>query len=592
MADPDFVFEVSWEVCNKVGGIYTVVRSKAGRMVERYGSNFIAVGPFFVKKAIGEFEEKPVPDSFREAFESLRSQGIVCHYGTWLVEGQPTVILVDFSGFTPFTNKIKAELWDLFRIDSLNTQYFDFDEPVVWAYSVGKLIETLSMKKRTIAHFHEWLSGAGILYLKSRKVNAALVFTTHATVLGRAMASSNVDLYSIFGKIKPDEEAYRFKIHPKHQIEKQSALNATIFSTVSEITGLEAENLIGRKPDIILPNGLNLDKFPTFDEASIKHKHFKARIKEFITYYFFPYYTFNLDETLIFFLSGRYEFHDKGVDIFIKSLAKLNAIMKKEGSQKTVVAFFWIPGNIRSIRPELLESRTFYEDIKESVDDSADDIKEKLVNLSIAQQKMTEDSLLGQDLLLELKKKVMRLVRKGAPGQSTHELYDEQTDQIMVMFRQLGLNNMKEDRVKVVFYPIYLTGADRLLDLTYYEAMNGSHLGVFPSYYEPWGYTPMEAAALGVSSVTTDLAGFGKYVSRFSKPKQGVFVVKRLGKTDDNVVESLVDVMHSFVLMPKEERIRNKIQARHIAGHADWKDFAKHYFDAHVLAAKKQWGDS
>ncbi|MBI3034387.1 glycogen/starch synthase [Candidatus Woesearchaeota archaeon] len=592
MAESLFCFEVSWEVCNKVGGIYTVVKSKAGRMIETYGERYFAIGPYFIKKALGEFEEKPAPDFLKGIFESLKKEGIVCHYGSWLIEAEANAILIDFTGFTARTNEVKAELWNNFKIDSLHTAYFDFDEPVVWAYSVGRLIEQFSRENRIVAHFHEWLSGAGILYLKGRKAGAATVFTTHATVLGRSMASSRINIYGASLKVNPEEDAYRLGINAKHQVEKCAASNADVFTTVSEVTAIEAERLLGRKPDVILPNGLNLDKFPTFDEASVRHNHFKAKIKEFITYYFFPYYTFDLDNTLIYFLSGRYEFHDKGVDIFIRSLAKLNSRLKQEKSDAAIVAFFWIPGNIKGIKPDLLENRTFYEDIKESIEDSTLEIKERLLYLSIAQKKIVDDELLGKDLMLEIKRKVMRLFRKGSPGLSTHDLSNEESDEIMGMFRNLGLSNAKEDRVKVVFYPIYLTGADRLLDLNYYEAMAGSHLGVFPSFYEPWGYTPMEAGALGVSSVTTDLAGFGKYISgeTNNKKEPGIFVIKRLDRSDEQVSDELLEVMHRFARMGKEERIRNKIEAKRIVSNADWKYFIKNYVEAHKLAARKKWG--
>ncbi|MBI4438642.1 hypothetical protein HY640_01795 [Candidatus Woesearchaeota archaeon] len=592
MDSSEFLFEVSWEVCNKVGGIYTVVRSKAAQMVEKYKGRYFVVGPYFAKKALGEFQEKLVPAFLKEVFEALAGQGILCHYGTWLVEGEPDAILIDFTGFTTRTNEIKTELWNSYKIDSLGTEYFDFDEPVVWASSAGHLIEEVSKKTKVIAQFHEWLSGAGLLYLKGRGCDVATIFTTHATVLGRTMASKDIDLYNMLGKVNPQEEAYRFRVHSKHQVEWSSAQSADVFSTVSEITGMEAESLLGRKPEIILPNGLNMDKFPTIEEASIKHRHFKLRIKEFITYYFFPYYNFNLDETLIYFLSGRYEFHDKGVDIFIKALARLNDRLKKQKASKTVVAFFWIPGNIRGIKPDLLESKTFYEDIRESVDDSIPDFREKLLYMTISQRKLNEEELLGKDLVLELKSKVMRLFKKGVPSLSTHDIYESENDPILSMFRALGLNNLPDDRVKVVFYPIYLTGADHLIDLNYYEAMEGSHLGVFPSFYEPWGYTPLEAAALGVSSVTTDLAGFGRFISEESRKRkgQGVFVIKRLGRTDDDVVHDLAEIMYNYSQMSKEERVRNKIEARHIASHADWKNFVRFYIEAHRMAALRKWG--
>lgn len=592
-ARADCLFEVSWEVCNKVGGIYTVVKSKAALMKEYYRDNYFVVGPYFPAKAIGEFKETVPPDFIRQVFEKLNQEGISCHYGTWLVEGEPLALLVDFSAFICKKDFIKRWLWDNYQIDSLNTEYFSFDEPVIWAYAVGRLIEelALSINKKVVAHFHEWLSGAALLYLKKTSAKVATVFTTHATMLGRSMTGAGINLYSVMNKINPEEEAYKLGVQAKHQTEYNCAKSADVFTTVSEITGIEASSLLGRKPDVLLLNGLDLRKFPTFEEASIRHNLLKSKIKEFIMYYFFPYYAFDLDNTLIYFIAGRYEFHDKGVDIFIKALSKLNEKLKSEKSSKTVVAFFWIPGNIRAIKPELLANKTFFEDIKDSIDDSSTTIKEKLTCSLITQNPCSEEILLGKDLLFELKSKIMRFVRKGSPSPSTHDLYDEDKDIILNSFKENNLLNSEEDRIKVVYYPIYLTGADRLLDLAYYESMQGSHLGVFPSFYEPWGYTPLEAAGLGVSSVTTDLAGFGRFIRKSSKKGnvQGVFVIPRLNRDDETVTADLADVMYNFAMLSKEDRIKNKMEAKRLSGKADWRVFAENYITAHNLAVGKKW---
>ena len=588
----DYLFEVSWEVCNKVGGIYTVVKSKAAEIMEYYKENYFAIGPFFPEKVAGEFQEKVPPDSLSKVFEKLRKESIKCHYGSWLIKGEPNTILVDFSGFTFKKNEIKTSLWQNFKIDSLNTQYFDFDEPVIWSYAVGKLLEEIKnvfKDKKIVAQFHEWLTGAGLLYLKQNKVKIGTVFTTHATILGRTMSFANEELYEIFDKINPVEKAYEYGIQAKYLIEKQSALNADVFTTVSEITAIETEHILGKKPDILLPNGLNLNKFPTFEEASIKHRLYRERIKEFLMYYFFPYYSFDLDNTFFYFLCGRYEFRAKGIDVFIKALAKLNEKLKKEGSKKTIVAFFWVPGNIRGIKTQLLENRTFFKDIKDSVDDNINEIKNRIIYSIVSKKSITEKNIFDESFLHENKKKVLKLMKKGNPALSTHDLHDEQNDPIIKSLNESGLLNKKEDRVKVVFYPIYLTGADSLLDLGYYECMQGSHLGVFPSYYEPWGYTPLEAAALGVSSVTTDLAGFGRYINEKSVQTKnpGIFVLKRLEKKDDEVVEKLANSLYYFSSLSKQDRIKNKMEAQRLASLADWDALIKNYIEAHNLAVKR-----
>ena len=593
-AKGDVCFEVSWEVCNKVGGIYTVVQSKILPMQAHYGQNYALIGPYFPKKVYGIFEEQLPPDECKRALEVLRAEGIEVHYGTWLTQGSPRVFLIDFTKFSARKNDIKKNLWDWFQIDSLFTEWFDFDEPAVWSYAVGRLIEELSKEyanKKVVAHFHEWLAGAALLYLRHQNAKVATVFTTHATTLGRSLAMQERDIYEALVKIDSDKEARALgpSVWAKHVLEKQSAKNAHVFTTVSEVTAMEAEHFLGRKPDVLLFNGLNIAKFPTFEEASVKHQLFKNRIKQFLMVYFFPYYSFDIDNTLIYFLAGRYEFHDKGVDVFIKALAKLNQQLKKERCTKTIVAFFWIPGNVKAIRPEILESKTFVKDVQDTLQDAHEDIHSRLLYLMLTGKEVSTDSLLNSDFVQELRPKLKRIKREGLPPVTTHELYDEQDDLIVRALRDVGLENAKDDPVKVIFYPIYLSGADGLLDTSYYESMQGAHLGVFPSYYEPWGYTPLEAAALGVSSVTTDLAGFGRYLCAECKqgPYPGVFVLPRFKKSEDEIVTALTQMMSRFAHFSPKERVENKMTAQQIAATADWKNFIERYIEAHNLAIEK-----
>ena len=591
IAVADFLFEISWEVCNKVGGIYTVVKSKVRPSVERYGSHYFLIGPYFPKKVQGEFQDKLPPENFKLAFEQLKKEGIVCHFGTWLVPGSPNTILIDFSAFAQKKDEIKKRLWEVFKIDSYGTQYFDYDEPIVWSVAAGMLIENLASEDiKIVAHCHEWLAGGALLYLKISGAKVATVFTTHATMLGRTLASQQINLYSELKSIDPEKQAYTYHVATKHQTEKACAQNATVFTTVSEITGLEAEHFFKRKPDVLTLNGLDLSKFPTFEESTIKHKLFKSKVNEFLIYYFFPYYSFDLDATLIYFICGRYEFHDKGIDILIKSLGKLNQKLKDEKSEKTVVCFFWIPGNIRGMKADILESKTFYNDVRESIIDSMEDIKNRITVSLVSQRKIAAETLFDEDTLDEVERKVLKLKRFGVPALSTHDLYNEDTEPILGAFRSCQLLNKKEDRVKVVFYPIYLTGADGMLDLNYYESMQAGHLGIFPSYYEPWGYTPLEAGALGVPAVTTDLAGFGRYIKERQKSGQtGIFVLPRFNRTDDETVTDLSNVMYNYALLSKQQRVETKIEAKNLAQTADWKSFIEFYVKAHSLAVERMY---
>lgn len=593
----DVCFEASWEVCNKVGGIYTVVKSKVLPALDVYGEGYFLIGPFFPDKAHGIFEELAPPDHLAPVCDRLRGEGIEVHFGTWLVKGKPKVFLIDFSKFSPHNDRIKGELWEWYGIDSLNTEFYDFDEPVVWAYCVGRLVQEAQKAlsgKKIVAQFHEWLSAVASLFLKHHSVPVGTVFTTHATTLGRSLATGGRNLYLELDSLDPDAEARNIGpgVFAKHLVEKKSAEHSDVFTTVSEITGIEAGRILGRKPDVLLFNGLDMDKFPTFEEASVRHRFFKARIKQFLIYYFFPYYEFDLDKTLIYFIAGRYEFRDKGIDVFIKSLSRLNSELREQGDDRTIVAFFWVPAHVKGISPDLVQSKTLFFDVKDSIDDNEELVKSRLLRLLITGKELTSKSLLGSDLYDEVRPKVLKVKRreKGTPPLSTHELFDEGSDQIMGALRASGLNNAQDDPVKVVYYPIYLTGADGLLDTSYYESMIGSDLGVFPSYYEPWGYTPLEAAALGISSLTTDLSGFGRYICGEceARPKYpGIFVLNRFKRSEDEIVEELKEMMRKFEHFSAKERTENKIAAQKIALTADWDKFFQRYVQAHNLAVER-----
>jgi glycogen(starch) synthase len=417
--------------------------------------------------------------------------------------------------------------------------------------------------------------------------------------MGRALASANVDLFCKpkggnkcnLQLIDVDKEAYTYHTEGKHLIEKTSANNADIFTTVSEITGLEAGYVLGKKADKILPNGLDGDKFPTFEEASIEHRIHRDQIREFIMYYFFPYYQFDIKNTLIFFLAGRYELRNKGIDIFVKALAKLNEKMKAEKSKKTVVAFIWVPTAIRGIKLDILENRTLFEDIKDGLHEEMDAINKNILYSIVSREKLIRENIFTKNFLSDTKRKLMKFKKKDTPPLITHDL-QQYGDPIVDLLLQSGLDNKEDDKVKMIFYPIYLTGADGLLDLTYYESMQGGHLGVFPSFYEPWGYTPLEAAALGVSSVTTDLAGFGKYILRKKQKRHpGIFVLRRMDKTDDEIVSELARFMRKFTRFTKEGRVKNKIEAKRLAQRADWRRLVINYIHAHNSAIEKKFGE-
>jgi glycogen(starch) synthase len=519
----DYLFEVSWEVCHQVGGIYTVIKSKAAKIYDLYKENYFLIGPYYEEEAVIKFEGKEIPKEFIKIFNELKKDGIICHFGKWAIDGtKVNTVLIDFSSYLKKANEIKTRLWKDFDVDSLNSNE-DFDKFIVWGTIAGRLLEGIrkTLKGRIVAQFHEYITGAGLLYLKKNKTKIGTVFTTHATYLGRTLASAGIPLYDVITKTDPRKEAYRHQIQAKYSLEKATALSANVFTTVSDITALEAKHLVGKKPDIVLPNGLDISKFPALEERAIKHNKFRKQISDFVKVFFFPYSRFDADKSLLYFIAGRYEFRNKGIDIFIQALGQLNKKLTKEKDSRTIIALLWIPAKVEGMDKDLLQNKINYEGIDNFMDRSLYQLKSNIVDSIVSQKLPTTRELFSDAFHYQMKKKMLEFKKKGNPLIVTHNVIDK-NDIILKTLKKAGLNNSVKDKVKVIYYPIYLTGADGLIDLTYYDAIIGCHFGIFPSYYEPWGYTPLETAALGVSSLTTDLSGFGKYILKKHKGCKGI----------------------------------------------------------------------
>ena len=379
-------------------------------------------------------------------------------------------------------NSIKKELWDIYKIDSLNAGW-DFEEPMLLSCCAGKLVEKIVGKYpqlKASIQCHEWMTSFAIFYLKNRKVKIGTVFTTHATMLGRSIAGNNIDLYNSLDKINPEHEAYRLKVESKFLTEKACSHVSDVFTTVSEITAIEAEKLFGKKADVLTLNGLEISKFPTIEETSIKHITVREKIREFLTYYFFPYYSFDLAHNLTYFIVGRYEYGNKGIDIFIKALGKLNERLKKEDSKRTISAFFWIPAQQFGIKTEMLENKNYYRHIRNFVNYHSEDIINKIVSNIVSHKKMSVSNLFSDEFMENLRKDILHFKRSGNPSLSTHYM-DEEKDPMINELKRNGLGNTEKDKVKAIVYPVYLNGNDEMINLNYYDTMAGCHLGVFPA---------------------------------------------------------------------------------------------------------------
>lgn len=581
------IFELSWEVCNKVGGIYSVISSKACIMNKTY--DYCALGPYIRKKAEVEFSEEEPPEKFKAAIKEMEKKNIRIHYGTWLIKGEPKSLLFETEKAEINREELKKLLWEKYGIDSLFSG-IEFEEPMIFSWCVADFLKILENNnklnaEKTILHAHEWMSGFSILKIKSEKSKIKTVFTTHATMLGRSISGNTKNLYETLGNFNVWEKAKELGVIDKHTAEKAAANAADVFTTVSEITAREARIIHNRKPEVILMNGLDMDNFPSIEDTSIEHINSREAIREFLAYTFFPYYRFNLEHNLSFFLAGRYEFENKGMDIFIESLGKLNKHLKEKNEDRTITAFFFLAMPNQGVKEELLENKNHYRHIKNYVEINSKEFTRKIVNDFLGSEKISKD-VFSDEFKEEMRKDVLRFRREGYPVLCTHKLHEqEENNSIIKAFRDNGLNNSEEDKVKAILYPAYLDGNDSLLNMEFYETISGCHLGVFPSYYEPWGYTPLESASMGVPALTTDLAGFGRFI--LEKPRdeenKGIYVLSRDKKKREEYTEELANLLIKFAEMNRKERVKNKVNAKELSELADWKILIKNYKEAYDL---------
>ncbi|MFB6203739.1 MAG: glycogen/starch synthase [Candidatus Nanohaloarchaea archaeon] len=579
---PDNLIEVSFEVSNKVGGIYQVLKSKAGKMKDYYGDNYITVGYYDEEGAREDFAPRK-ENPFEEVFEKLREEGIECHYGVWNIQDAPRCILVDASDLEKDVDEIKEFLWEEYGLDSLGAGQ-DFDDPVEWSYAVGRLVSELEkeLSGQTAVHLHEWLSGGAMF-----QFDLPTVFTTHATVLGRALSNSDYDLRSavMSGEVD-DSKAEEYGVAPKHQMEKISARESDIFTTVSKTTGREASAVLGVKPDKILPNGFNVEEYPSLEELSYTHKKKKRKMKNFLQAYFEPYYDVDLEsDPRILFTSGRYEFHNKGLDLLIDSLGELN---RREG--ETFYVFIFVPADTAGGKKEVIENVSLFEELEDFVESKMPELRSAILNAITSGSDPAQRCFNIFDEEDGLESLQANFHAKGdRPPMSAFDLnYGE--DQILEALHENGLKNREEDRVKVIFYPTYLSVGDRMLNMSYQDAMKACSAGIFPSYYEPWGYTPVETAANGALSVTTDLAGFGQFLleNTESGDRKGIRVLEREGVPDDEAKYQLAEMIEDIVDYSRTEITERKHNARRLAQLTSWEKLGENYREAHERAVKRK----
>lgn len=536
----DYLFETSWEVCNKVGGIYAVLSTKARTLQQLYKDKVVFIGP----DLWDEDNESPYFLERKTLMSAWRKNlslpcGIKVRVGRWNVPGSPIAILVDYKGVYTHKDKFYGMMWERFGVDSLHA-YGDYDESCMFGLASAMVIESIvnwaKPQGNIIAHFDEWTTGMGLLYVKSHLPQVATIFTTHATSIGRSICGNGKPLYDYMTGYNGDQMAGELNMQSKHSLEKAAAHAATAFTTVSEVTARECEQLIERKP-FVTPNAFEQNFVPSgkkFDAVRNAARKQLLSVASALTGKQFA------DDTMLIATSGRCEFRNKGIDAYLDAMNIFRTAVSKENS-RDVIAFVLVPAWVKCPRHDL-------------------------------QMAIEAGELKGLH-----------------NPYISHELNNHGADSIENKIKQVGFNT-NEGNVHVIYVPSYLQGDDGILNMTYYDILAGLDLTVFPSYYEPWGYTPLESVAFSVPTITTDLAGFGQWVlDSFGTDaiSCGVKVVHRSDSNYDETVHTIADSIYNVYKMSPDEILAVRCAAKNTASHASWVKFIDYYLDVYHQALEQ-----
>ena len=543
MISPDFIFESSWEVCNKIGGIYTVLSTRAKTLQDSFKDKIVFIGPdVWVNRENPLFiEDKKLWTSW---VKKATGEGLHIRVGRWNIPGQPCVILVDFTPYFEKKNEIYGHAWNDFQVDSLHA-YGDYDEASMFAYAAAKVVESfynhsLTKKKNVVYQVHEWMTCLGALYIKKYVPQIATIFTTHATSIGRSIAGNHKPLYDYLWAYNGCQMAKELNMESKHSIERQTAHNVDCFTTVSDVTANECKELLDKECDAVLMNGFEQDFVPSGAKFTTARNKARKQVFRIANALIGTEFT---DDTLVVATSGRYEYKNKGIDVFLEAMYRG---LYEQNLQRPVLALVQVPGWMDAPRADL-------------------------------QDRLKHDMVYDTPLIDPL---------------FTHTLHNQENDNVLNYLHSHGIRNNKESQVKVIFVPCYLDGKDGIFNMPYYDLLIGNDLAVYPSYYEPWGYTPLEATAFHVPCITTSLSGFGlwanKEMGHQSKIQDGVEVITRNDYNFNEVVDDIVSTIATYSALDSRKQNAIRKKAASLSKKALWKHFIQYYFEAYNIALRNR----
>ena len=535
---PEYLFESSWEVCNKVGGIYTVLSTKAHTLQRSFKDKLIFIGPdVWADTNAPDFIEEDVLFADWKTYTKT-TENLKVKVGRWNVPGTPPVILVDFKPFFKERDSFFFSMWESFRVDSIHA-YGDYDESCIFAYAVGKVIESFYHfykleNKKVAALFNEWMLGMGALYIKKQLPAVATLFTTHATSIGRSIAETTKPCMLIWMvQRRPDGRGTEYG--GETFVGKTDSLACGLLYYRERHHCPRVQTIVGQSTGHRHAERLRAQLRPVRQrirqEAYGSPPRPAQRRRETAR---MPHLT----DAFLVSTSGRYEYRNKGIDVFIEAM---NRVRTSGRLQREVVAFIMVPAWVRDARA----------DLKEVIDKN---------------------------------------IRTTSPMQMpfvTHWLNQMEQDKVLNYISHAGFTNSATDKLKIIFVPCYLDGRDGILNKPYYDLLIGMDATVYPSYYEPWGYTPLESIAFGIPTITTDLAGFGLWAKKHvtgNNISEGVAVVNRDDFNYFEVADAITSSILALAGKDKKETAEIRKRSFCLAAKAEWSKFIVYYEEAFRIA--------